>query len=119
MATNQRDSKRKVKFNLEHRVKKAGKLRELDKKEEKFFRDKLEYFEDFNIAQFEQSGYLAGEWEGKLPGKLPPTLSSEVRDGPIFRVRFSRKMRVFVFRQESEFIVEFLVIWVDSKHKLG
>jgi len=116
MATNQKDSERKVKFNLDYRVEKTRKFRKLSKKEEAFFQKKLKDFERLSLAQFEQGVARPRLWNGKEPGTAPPTVA---RDRSLYRINFSNKMRVFAFRHVLEKENEFFVIWVDPTHKSG
>jgi len=119
MVTNQKDSERKVEFNLDYRDKKYRKFRELDKKEESFFQKKLKEFGKLSIAQFEQNKARPRIWNGKWPGTPPLTLSEDILNKPLYRINFGRKMRVFAIRNAPEKNNEFLVIWVDATHKSG
>ena len=119
MATNQKDSERKVKFNLDYRVEKSRKFRKLDKKEEAFFQKKLKEFARLTIAQFEQGAARPRVWHDEWPGTPPSILSEEILNKSLYRINFGYKMRVFAIRNAPEKNNEFLVIWIDATHKSG
>lgn len=115
MSNNQSNAPQHPVFNLDYRAKKNGNLDKLDKDEEAAFLKKCGYFSQMTLAQFEQNNARPRIWKGDGPGRPPTGLSEDITDGPLYRMNFTRKMRVFAYRDDNVFFV----VWIDAKHKTG